>query len=261
MATIAPAQRLDAFSQFRKLGNALASLFTSQCESTDSAFRRVYLMKRDEQGNIRLFDKKDPVTGVIRKDALLNYIEDARTGEIYLDEPQYIVAVKCALIALGMPLYTFGRMAWNAVKTPLEIGTIALDTLSRLGEQLRQCHFSEAASAMKRGCVQILGSLGNGLFEIVKAPLFMFGCELAAIYGIFRPYHGRKFEGMIENAWQRGASYKEDFVRIPARPGESCWESFRKDIMSAHAFYFAQCFQVRGNINSSRITVIKREPV
>ena len=40
-----------------------------------------------------------------------------------------------------------------------------------------------------------------------KVPLFALGCELAALYGLFKPYHGRKYEALIENAWQHGASF------------------------------------------------------
>ena len=261
MVTAPVAECFNGSSWFQKIANLPGSILTRLCERTETAFRRVHVMKRDEQGHIKLYDKKDPLTGAVRKDALLNYIEDVRTGELYLDEPTYVVAVKCAVITLGMPLYAFGRMTWNLVKTPIEIGTIALDAIRQLSTQLRQCHLKESASTLKTAVIQSTAAFGHGLYEIVKAPLFMLGCELAAIYGIFRPYHGRKYEAILEHFWQRGVSYKNDFVSIPARPGESCWEAFRKDIMNAHTCYLARCFQVRGNVNESRVVVIKREPI
>jgi hypothetical protein len=216
-------------------------------------------MKKDEQGNIRLYDRKDPATGETKKVAILTYIEDMHTGEIYLDEPAYIVSVKSALIALGLPFYTFGRMVMIAIKTPIEITTIALETLYKLGQQLCRCQWNEASAEVMRGVAQSGNLLGNALYEIVKAPLFMLGCELAAIYGIFKPYHGRKYEAMIERAWQQGSSYKKDCRNISARPGENCWEACVKDLRASDTQYLGLCYQVRGNVSSPLITVIKRE--
>ncbi len=166
--------------------------------------------------------------------------------------------VKCALIALGLPLFTLGKIGWHMAKTPIEIGTIGLDALLKIGPELALGHLYESAVDARLAALRIGQVFGAGLFGVVKAPLYLIGAEFAAIYGIFKPYHGRKFEAAIEKAWQNGASYKEDFRNIPERKGETCWQAFKTDIQIAHTFYLAHCFQVRGNVNDPRFTVLKR---
>ncbi|MBS0604326.1 MAG: hypothetical protein JSS60_04720 [Verrucomicrobia bacterium] len=259
MAAVASVGRLSTYSQFEQLFSSIGTILTTLCDRTETAFQRAHVMKRDAQGNIKLYDSKDPATGEVRKVGVLTYIEDVKSGELFLDEPAYIVSVKCALIALGMPFYTLGKMSWHIFKTPFEIGAIALETLYKTGEQLALGKLYEGAVSMRSGITQAAEAFGTGLYEIVKAPFFGLGCELAALYGVVKPFHGRKIEAMIEKAWQNGASYKEDFRNVPARPGETCWQAFRKDMQDAHPFYLAHCFQVRGNVHDPRITVIRRD--
>jgi hypothetical protein len=260
---------LDPSAQIQQFWRGISTLAESVWESTDAAFRRVHLVKKDANGNIKLYDKKeqvvDLVTGetkeVTKKEALLTYIEDVKSGEFYRDEPSYIVASKCALITFVMPIYTVGAMGWQGAKTLFKVCAVALEVITSVGEQLSLGNGSEAGKRCGYGSVQLLQELGTGLFEVVKAPLFGLGCELAAIYGIFKPYHGRKCEALIENAWQQGASYREDLREIPARPNETCWTAAEKDMRTARAFYLAHCFQPRGNVREPHITVIRREMV
>jgi hypothetical protein len=268
MASVALHPPLSGFSQLQQFCTAVGSLLGSVCQSTDSAFRRVYVKKKDENGNIKLYNKKvtekNPVTGqtkiVKKKIDTLTYIEDVKTGAMYKDEPSSDVAYKCFAITLGIPYYTVGQMVWHAVKTPIEIGAIALKTIFKSGQQILLGKFCESAHALLSACTQIPNTFGNGLFEVVKAPLFGLGCALSAITGMFKnSYHARKFEALIENAWQQGASYKQDFRNIPARKGEGFWTAFVKDILEPRPFYLAYCFQVRSNVNDPRVIVIRRE--
>ena len=265
MTTAVSTTYLTPCAQIQQVCNAIGSLFSSLTESTDAAFKRVHVTKKDENGNIRLFDKKekviDPQTGasrvVITKISVLTYIEDVKTGELYLDETPCIVSTKCALVTLVMPVYAVAKRGWHVLKTPLEIGCIAVETL----QHFFSGDVCEAAKRVPRKIIQIFEVLGTGLFEFIKAPLFMLGCELAAIYGIFKPYHGRKFEALIENAWQCGASHKLDFRKINARPNENCLTAFVKDVLEPRPFHLAHCFQVRGSTRDPRVTVTSSSPL
>lgn len=254
-------QSLSSAAQFQQFFSSAGSFFNSLCESTDSAFRHVYVMKRGEDGRIKSYDVKDKATGETKRTPLVTYIEDVKTGEMYLDEEAWIVSVKCALVALGMPFYTVGKMAWHAFKTPIEITIVAVNILIEAGRSFDRCRFYEGFTDLRTACIVLPEILGNGLYEIVKAPPFGCGAVLAGLYGILKPFHGRKIEAMIENAWQKGVSFKEDFRHIPARSGENCWEAFVTDMMSLRPFYLAHCFQVRGNTRDSNIVLIRREPV
>lgn len=260
--------RSSPCTQIKQFCTAIGSLFTSALERSESAFRRVHVMKKDENGNIKTYDRKQPANSASpgsqnttsKKVSVITYIEDVKTGEMYLDEPGYVVAVKCFCIALGMPFYALGKMIWYAVKTPIEITVIACDTIAKAGQKLIQGSLCEAAIHSKEGLIEAAQVLANGIFDIVKSPFFAIGCQLTAIYGIFKPFHARKFEAMIENAWQNGVSFREDGRKFPD-PGEKfSWKDFKRDVHNANPSYLAQCFQVRGNVNQSRVIVVRREP-
>ena len=266
MTAVTESSYIGPCSQIQELCVAIGSLLYSLVESTDSAFRRVTVEKKDEAGQAKTYNVIHTAVGasgvaetVTEQVTQLTYIEDVKTGEMYVDESQFIVACKCACVALGLPFYTIGKICWHVVQTPIRIAMTAYETIVQIGKDLAQCRFGAAIKTMGHGIVQSVQKLGHGVYEIGKSPVFALGCEAAAIYGIFKPYHGRKFEAKVEKAWQQGASYKEDLRLIPARPGEDDWTAFVTDIKKTPAFYLAHCFQVRGNVNEARITVIKRE--
>lgn len=264
-----PSSYLNPCAQIQQFCNSLCSIVGTVCESAHSAFGHVQVIKYDEQGNIKFYNKKekvlDPDTGqtkfVTKKESIRTYIEDLKTGKLYMDEEWYVVSMKCAAIALGMPFFTIGVMSWQLAKTPIQVAIIAIKTITEVGKLFcsGQCH--EALKECGRGAAQVAETVGTGLYEIVKAPLFGLGCELAAIYGVFKPFHGRKIESDIEYAWQHGASFKEDFRLIPARPDEDCLTAFVKDIQSDHPFFLAHCFQARGNVNDRCFAVVGRSPL
>ncbi len=254
-------QTLSPASEIKQLLSSASSFFTSLCESTNSAFRRVHVMKRGEDGNIKFYAIKDKATSETKRTPLVTYIEDVKTGEMYLDEEGWIVSIKCALVVLGMPFYTLGKMAWYAFKTPIEITAIASKILVEAGRNFAQCRFYEGFSDLRTACTVLPERLGNGLYEIIKAPFFGFLAILAGLYGIPKPFHGRKIEAVIENAWQNGISFKEDFRNISPREGEGCLKACVKDMMQMRPFYLAHCFQVRDNTHDPRIVVIRRERV
>lgn len=269
MTTAISSNYLSPGAQIQQFCSSIASLIGSVAESTDSAFKRVNVTKRDANGSTRLYNASETVidqhtgvsTVVMRQVSELTYIEDVKTGELYVDESACSIATKCSLIALVLPIFTLGKMGWHVAKTPLEIGSIAISAISNIGQLFAAGSLWEAAKEAQCEIFHIFEVLSNSLFEVVKAPLFALGCEFVAIYGIFKPYHGRKFEALIENAWQQGASQKLDFRNIPARPGESCLTAFFKDVLEPRPFYLAHCFQVRGNTRDSLITVTARNPL
>ncbi len=259
MSAITETLPLTPFAQMQQFCSAIGQLLGTLCEKTESAFRRVHLMKKDADGNIKFYDVKDQETGETKKISVLSYIEEIETGDLQKDEAQHVVAQKCAWLALGIPFYTVGAIAWNAFKIPVEICSMLSKTLKKVGEQLALQRLYEGAVEMRQGLLQIPGIIGDGLFEVVKAQLFGFGAEIVSLCGIIKPYRCRKIEALIESAWHGGVSYKEDFRKIPKRPGENCLEAFVKDVQLMRPFYLAHCFQVRGNVNDPNIEVIRRE--
>ncbi len=250
--------RTHCWTQIQQFCNALGSLFTGLAERSESAFRRVYVMKKDALGNIKTYDQKPPATP--QKVTQVSYIEDIKTGEMYLDEPGYVVAVKCALIGLGMPFHVLGKMVWQTLKTPLEIGLIASFTLAKAGKQLVLGECKKAAIHAREGFLEADYVLSCGIFDIVKAPIFGLGCQIAAIYGILKPFHGRAAAGKCANALQNGVSFKEESCAYPNFSQLVSWQEFKSYFHNLQFSYLAPCFQVRGNVGNPRIIVVRREP-
>jgi len=262
MATVALPQDLSMCSQVQQLGSSAGALLSSLCESTASAFVRVHVTKRGADGNLLCYDHKDPVTGAVtQKEHVFTYIKDVKSGALFLDDTQFVVRVKCVLLAIGALFYTPGTMVWRAVKTALVTSIIAVETLAATGKLFLRGKCKESAAALKKGATSIATECNTGLYDIVKAPVCGLGCILAALYGIAKPYHGRKFEAMIENIWQNGASYKEDRRYTCRCPSPARWKNLTQEIKKPYPFYLAWCFQPRGKITDNRYTLIKSEPL
>jgi hypothetical protein len=260
MTTVSSVPLLSPYSQLKQVAYSVGSLLLDLCERADAVFERVTVRKKDETGQFKTYDILQNDGTKVKADAL-NYFREIKTGNLYLPEEDSVIRTKCALIALGMPFYTVGSMAINLVHSALKITAVAIDTFMHTLGKLFRGNFQEGGEILSKGVSLIGRTAGVCLFEVIKAPLFGVGCELAALYGIVKPHHGRKYEGLIENAWQQGVSYKLNEGRVPHGPGDSCLQEFAKEKQEASSFYLAQCFQIRGNTNESRITVVSQEPL
>ncbi len=108
------------------------------------------------------------------------FVIDKSTNRKYFNETPVLVGFKCFLLSLGTPLIhvpaALINMAYRLVK---------LVTLSHFRGAFDKQHFNAA---------------GIDLLRIVAAPLAIVGLELAALYGMIRPYDGRKLYATIERA-------------------------------------------------------------
>jgi hypothetical protein len=260
MAAVTQPTLLTPSAQFKEFFSALGTLFSSVCERTDDAFRRVNVLKRDANGAVKSYLNTDPLTGEKKTITVLSYLEDTRTGKLYMYEENYITSVKCFLLTLGIPFYTLGKMCWFACKAPIEMTALTIDAFTKTGNRFYSGKFNEGLTELRNGVTQVGESFADGLFELVKAPLFGLGAELAAVYGIFRAPFGKRAESLIEHAWQKGVTYKEVARGVQARQGEHCLQSFINDIRESHPFYLAQCFQERGHISNPRLIILSRQP-
>src|SRR5690242_5569409 len=107
-----------AISSFSPITSCFSRLaYWLPCASkTENVFERVYVNKLDDNGQVKTYDIKDKDGKVVRQTQVLSYIEDTTTGNIYLDESQNLIRFKCAVIFLGLPLYTAGMMVWQFSK-------------------------------------------------------------------------------------------------------------------------------------------------
>ncbi len=115
------------------------------------------------------------------------YLIDQSTGRLYLNESKGVVRFKCFLLTVGTPF----------VHSIAGICNIAL-RIFRLVTfyHLRRDKPEEKSYAFTAR----LGDAVKDLLRVVIQPIAIFGLELSAIYGLFRPYDGRKLYASIERA-------------------------------------------------------------
>lgn len=113
------------------------------------------------------------------------FLIDESTRRRYLNESRGVVAFKCSLLVVGTPIVHpvagLYNIAWRIFK---------LVTLSHFwwpgGE-----HYNFKGRAL---------NASQDMMRILATPLAVVGLQLAAIYGLFRPYDGRKLYASLERA-------------------------------------------------------------
>ncbi len=181
-------------------------------------FRYVHLNKLDERGGVRTFD------GISE----LRSVEEIATGDLYIDDEPYVVAIKCALLIPGTPLLCVSKIIWHVLSIPINMICVAFETICLIGAFFQSGSKNQAFALFKTKIVQIAVNSKESILEVVKAPFYAIAMIAVAPYGIFNPYQARKIEAAIEKSWNHGISYKDENV-----------------------FYLATCFQVRGNLLSA----------
>ena len=231
-----------------------SDLFSSCFQKTEDRFGRVYINKLDERGNPKEYKKRDEAGNTIQYSEVC-YIEDKLTGDLYIDESASVIAIKCTAIFSVTPLYTAGVIAWNLYQL---CGGVARAAAEMFKAMRNGC---SDVSEMKRTFSLLPHTCKERLMEMISAPLFGLGMAGAAALGVLKPLHGRSIEALVEKAWHKGASYKDDMRKIPERKAENAWVSCWKDIHSGKEFFLAYCFQVRGNLSDRDIRVLRRAPL
>jgi hypothetical protein len=127
--------------------------------------------------------KVDPY-GSDYQDGQPMYIIDQTTGKRYFNETKGCVRTKCSLLTLGTPF----------------VHSIAaiLNLAYRILRLITFYHFSK--DDKKYTFKTRLIDAGKDFLRIVATPFSIIGLELSAIYGIFRPYDGRKLYASFERA-------------------------------------------------------------
>lgn len=135
-------------------------------------------------------DKKwKPETGknvrVWKNSQIPVFMIDRTTGKKYWNESKNCVGAKCFALALGtlfiQPVLSVIPIAYRIVK----FVSFAHFWIPKQDE--KSYSFKERSK-----------DVGKDLLRVVAAPIAIIALELAAIYGVFSPYNGRKLYGSIE---------------------------------------------------------------
>ena len=119
------------------------------------------------------------------------YLIDETTDRRYWNESEGCVGFKCFLLTFGTPFVHPFSLIVNMAYRILKLVTFSHFWVDKEGET-------------KYDFKARLADAGKDLLKIVVTPLSLVGLELAAIYGIFSPYDGRKLYASIERATYGG---------------------------------------------------------
>lgn len=129
---------------------------------------------------------KVDVRGDTYENGIPFHIIDQTTNRKYLNESKGVVAFKCFLLALGTPL--------------VHIIASLVSTVYLITKVVTFSHFRIHKKEEPYAFLARLGNAGKDVLKIVATPISLIGLELAALYGIFKPYDGRKLYASIERA-------------------------------------------------------------
>ena len=130
---------------------------------------------------------KPDLNGPKYYDGTAQHLIDQTTGRKYLNESKGVVGFKCFLLTLGTPIVHTIASVVNVAYRILKLVTLSHFWMTKEGE--KSYNFKSR-----------LKDASTDLIRIVTQPIALVGLELAAIYGLFRPYDGRKLYASIERA-------------------------------------------------------------
>ncbi|MBS0620603.1 MAG: hypothetical protein JSS61_03990 [Verrucomicrobia bacterium] len=222
---------INPIAQVGAIASSFCGMLSEVCQNTDKTFQNVIVRRYDQNGQLKTFDAEDS-TGALVKITDCRYIEEIRTGNLYLDEEKLVVTIKCCFILFGNILLFPFKMVWHVARTAFEVSALGLETIRQLTQR-------NLSGAWREGISLLPGAIGRNLFALAKAPICSFGVECAALIGLFNPYVGRKWVAAFEKIERNGARYKE--VCCPDPDAGLAYKGSAGEIM-----YVAACFQPRG---------------
>lgn len=130
---------------------------------------------------------KPDLDGPKWRDGEAKHLIDMTTGRRYWNESKGCVGCKCFLLTLGTPIF-------HSIASLVNVAY-------RIVKLVSFSHFwmdkEEEKSYSFKGRLK---DAGQDLLRVLTTPIAFIGLELAAIYGIFTPYNGRKLYASIERA-------------------------------------------------------------
>lgn len=138
-----------------------------------------------EVDNSRLWTKDTaPLEKLI---GLPRHLKDKTTDRFYWNERKKTVRIKCLKLIVAVPLVHTIGIALNIAYRIIKLVTLSHFWIKKEGEG-------------KYDFKTRLKDAGKDLARIIASPIAIVGMELAVIYGLIRPYDGRKLYGTCERA-------------------------------------------------------------
>jgi hypothetical protein len=226
----------------------------TKCNDSSSNWRTVNVWKKKSDGQY-IQDKKG-------QNIVYGYTMDKRTGELYKggplrDDSSFAIKTKCFFLLGINPIYTSVYMTWHLVKAAVHTVRMSMDTVKKISQTRHEHKLEESVGTFFKGFLWDLPQVvGFDLFNVVRAPLYGLGVELACAYGMVNSNEGRKWEAWVERKWHRNISWRHDWRMMRTPESEGIIKAPLKDIKLAKVCYEAFCFQVKDNIKNPRFHIV-----
>lgn len=127
------------------------------------------------------------------------FIQHVATGEIYNGDSTKLLRLKFILLALGRTaIDTTIRVIYHLALFVLKgIKLLFLSLLTR------------------RDVTRLKLEVAQSFLDLFRAPLYGIAMTVAAIYGLYNPYQGRRLYGVLEKGLNRGQSFREKWYTAP----------------------------------------------
>lgn len=145
------------------------------------------------------------------------FIIDETTNRRYSNDSPGTVRLKCFLLTLGTPFV-------HPLVSIANVGYRVLRLVSFAN------FWAQNEKETKYNFKARLANAGKDLLRIVATPFALLGLQLAAVYGLFRPYDGRKLYATIERA-----TYG-NFILAPCFQPDPKFHAFGGDMNKKDAF-------------------------
>jgi hypothetical protein len=228
------------------ISNATIATQTQVLPKSNSSWREVVVSEKDENGNVLKNKDGNPIE--------TTYIEDAKTGDLYVNDDRFVVAVKSAMAFAATPILAAGVMVWNIGKIFFDIVRISFNVLQNFGTWWKEKGLFHIVKEFFGRIFKAV--ICQDLWHIVRAPFYAIGMMMAAGIGVICPYFGRKWVAKIENSWQDGFSHERDIRVAGEKESLTLCPVIWKESKEARVFYLAHCFQVQGNIHKPNILIL-----
>jgi hypothetical protein len=154
-------------------------------------------------------------------------IEDLSTQDLYLPDEPNNIRRKCAAAFVGTLILQPIGLSCNCINRMAKIGTLA--------------HLWHPTASENYNLKGRLLELKSDVLRVALTPLILGGLAASALYGIARPYDGRKLHATLERATY-GITYKR-FPLVPGKEGAESPDKFMN-------FLTAACFQPKAVLHT-----------
>ncbi len=188
-------------------------------------------------------------------------------GDRYRYDAIQNVAKKCLVIFLLTPAVCFIRISINALQIGFDFAHVNFLATVQILKQLFHLKVIDAVKTYFETRALMTEYMIEDIAKIIRAPVFAIGIQLASLFGIFKPYEGRRLVAFLEEKSNYGASRNEDFRYVYKKQFEpqdtTCWNVFKSYVKFTYyalskrdepvVWYTARCFQSIGSLSDKNI--------